>query len=74
MKEKKENYEEQIKEILSKPIKVSEQFKNAIDTAFLKKDKKIKCENIKQGLQKTLFLILWNSSGQYNTTSILIYK
>ena len=42
MKEKKENYEEQIKEILSKPIKVSKQFENAIDTAFIKKEKKSK--------------------------------
>ncbi len=41
-KEKNENYEEQIKEILSKPITVSKQFENAIDTAFLKKDRKIK--------------------------------
>ena len=42
LKEKKEHYEKQIEEILSKPIKVSKQFENAIDTAFIKKRKKSK--------------------------------
>ena len=44
---KKKGYEKRIEEILSKPIKVSKQFENAIDTAFIKKEKKVKtkCEN-----------------------------
>lgn len=34
------DYEKQIEEILSRPITVSKQFENAIDTAFIKKGKK----------------------------------
>ena len=39
-KESKKDYEKQIEKILSKPITVSKQFENAIDTAFIKKGKK----------------------------------
>lgn len=45
LKEKNEDYEKQIEKILSKPISVSRQFENAIDTAFIKKARKIKIKD-----------------------------